>query len=295
VLLREPPRRGRRGVAYLLLTAATLAVFVVALLVARSLLTGGSGELQTPAVVGQSEQDAQDVLNSDGLEVGQITYRYSNRVARGVVLGQNPEHPILLGRGQSVDLVVSKGVHLVTIPGDVLGQQASAATAELTHLGFVVKSVDVPSRQPLGQVTNAAPAAGTQVAIGSTVTLSVSNARQTVPGVVDLDATVAELRLRRAGFAVEERNASTYSKSTPIGTVVVQAPTTGSYAVVGSTVVIYVNNPLPPPSTPARHSSAPATSSSNTSPARSTPPASSSAPPTTPASSTPPATSSRPR
>ena len=72
VLLREPPAR-RRGAAYVVLAATTLAVFVIALVIARNVLTGNAGDLNTPNVVGQTLADAQSTLTGQGLRVGAVT------------------------------------------------------------------------------------------------------------------------------------------------------------------------------------------------------------------------------
>src|SRR3954454_12912311 len=53
VLLRQQQPRAGRAAAYIGLAAATIAVFLIALVVARNLLSGGSSEVNTPNVVGQ--------------------------------------------------------------------------------------------------------------------------------------------------------------------------------------------------------------------------------------------------
>jgi beta-lactam-binding protein with PASTA domain/tRNA A-37 threonylcarbamoyl transferase component Bud32 len=272
VLVREPPRRRGRGVGYVLLALATIAVFVVAALIARAALSGGSGDLETPDVVGQSLSQAQQILAQAGLTVQQpLKYRYSGQ-PRGTVLGQIPTHPILVRRGASVQLVVSKGRHLVTIPADIAGQPQSVVTAELKAAGFEVRSVPVNSDKPAGNVLSSSPAAGGQALFGSTVVLRVSNGKQPVPDVVNQPADTGSRRLQRAGFAVVERPSSSYERSVPIGTIVAQNPPGGSAAAVGSTVEVFVNEPPAQPSKsskPTKSSPAPTTSSGSPAPSKS--------------------------
>src|SRR3954468_243957 len=73
VLLRQQQPRAGRAAAYVGLALATVAVFVIALLVARGLLSGGSSEVNTPNVVGQTLTDAQAELAGKGLKMGRIT------------------------------------------------------------------------------------------------------------------------------------------------------------------------------------------------------------------------------
>ena len=261
VLVREPPRRGRRGAAYSLLALATVAVFVVALLIARSLLAGSNTELETPKVTGETLQDAQAVLSQAGLRVGDVNYRFSKDKRGGIVLSQDPSHPILLGRGQAVDLVVSKGVHYIQVPADLIGEQRAQAEAEITAAGLKVgKVVGVNSRDPVGQVLSVDPTAGAQAPIGSSVTLTVSNAKEPVPGVVGQDADSGATRLQHSQFAVVERDYSTYNPSHPVGQIEAQSPSAGTLATVNSTVVIYLNEPPPPP---AKKSSSPGPTTSS--------------------------------
>src|SRR3954471_3758091 len=109
VLLRQQQPRAGRAAAYAGLAIATIAVFLVALLVARSLLSGGSSEVNTPNVVGQSLQSAQEVLAGKGLKIGDITEEFSTKVAKGLVIKQDPAADILFKKGDAVNLVVSKG------------------------------------------------------------------------------------------------------------------------------------------------------------------------------------------
>ena len=56
------------------------------------------------------------------------------------------------------------------------------------------------------------PTAGAQAPLGSSVTLTVSNAKEPVPGVVGQDADTGAARLQQSQFAVVERDFATYDK-----------------------------------------------------------------------------------
>jgi eukaryotic-like serine/threonine-protein kinase len=255
VLLRQPPQRhGGRTAAYTMLGLATIAVFLVALLVARSLLSGGSGEVNTPRLIGLSLQDAEATLAAKGLAVGKVSSAYDPKVPKGSVVDQDPTADILLKRGDTVDLVVSLGVHIVAVP-TVVGLNQDEAKSQLRAAGLKVGNVaDRNSDAPAGQVLGTNPRGGSRVPEGTAVTLFVSNAQVKVPDVVGRDAATAEALLEQAGFTVTEKPAAVFDSHQPEGQVLSQTPTGGTYAKTGSIVTVFVDtkpSPSPTPSSPS--------------------------------------------
>jgi serine/threonine-protein kinase len=82
-----------------------------------------------PGVIGQSEANAVSAINDASLEVGTVTYDYSDTVAAGLVISQDPVGGTLVPIGSSVDLVVSLGQPEVP---DVVGRTEPNATAVIT-------------------------------------------------------------------------------------------------------------------------------------------------------------------
>ncbi|MBV9096786.1 MAG: Stk1 family PASTA domain-containing Ser/Thr kinase [Frankiaceae bacterium] len=244
VLIRQPPPRRGRALAYSMLAVATLLVFFVALLLARSLLSGGSSDVNTPNVIGQTLSDATATLQAHGLKVGKVKHSYSTTVAADHVISQTPEPQILLSKGSSVDLEVSLGIHNVAVPSDLIGLTKDDASKNLAAVGLKVKQV-VPrnSNQPAGQVLDVNPPGGTQVPIGSGVTLVVSNGMVQVPNVVGKTVQEAAQALAAAGFQVNV----TPPTSPPTALVVSQNPAAGSFAPYSSPVTLQTNAPTPSP------------------------------------------------
>src|SRR6476646_144952 len=112
VLLRQQQRRPGRTLAYIALGVATVLVFLVALLLAGSLLKSGGGDINTPNVIGLSIGDARARLAAKGLRTGHVGLAFDNsgRYAAGEVMSQDPQPDILLSKAQSVDLTESKGI-----------------------------------------------------------------------------------------------------------------------------------------------------------------------------------------
>lgn len=74
-----------------------------------------------PNVVGQTQATAELAIISIGLTVGTVTEAYSDTVAAGQVLSQDPEAGASVAPGTAVNLVMSKGLETETVilPGDV--------------------------------------------------------------------------------------------------------------------------------------------------------------------------------
>ncbi len=249
VLLREPPAR-RRGAAYGALAVATLAVFAIALVIARNLLASGGGDLTTPNVVGQTYADAQATLTGQGLRVGAVSDEYSADEPKGAVISQNPPAGILLRKGQSVDLVISNGIEYVAIPQGIVGLSLQQAKTSLAAVPLKVGQVVFKnSPLPQGQVISTDPVPGTSVPAGTKVMLTVSNSKTKVPDVKGQDESTATAILLQAGFQVATKPAAVYKKKLD-GQVVSQTPPGGSYAAANTTVVLYIDEKTPPSPSP---------------------------------------------
>jgi serine/threonine-protein kinase len=275
VLMRQPPeaRRGR-GAAYALLALATIGVFLITLLAATHFFSGsGGGDVNTPNVVGQSLADAEATLAGKGLAVGKIVQQYDTKVPRGDVISQNPPPDILLRKGQSVDLVVSLGVHIVIVPGDLVGLTEDEARARLrVALLRVGQVVSRNSDAPAGQVLGTDPTGGSRVPENATVTLFVSNARVKVPNVIGKDTATATSQLEQAGFIVVEQPAAVFDRKKPEGTVLGQSPTGGTFQKTGAQVAIFVNTKPSPSPTPSPSASPSASLTPSPPPITSPPP-----------------------
>ncbi len=268
VLIRNvpPAQRIRRRAVYTLLSLSVIAVFVLGLVAARAVIANQHGDEETPNVVGQSLSEARTILDGAGLRIGRVSFRYSTTKSRGQVLSQSPAHPILLGRGDSVDLVVSQGVDYVPVAADIIGETQAQASSELKALGFTVTTSAVNSKQPSGQVLGSTPAPGSQVAKGSAVVLKVSSGQVVVPGVVGLDASAAADKIRRAGFEVIEDPSTSHVSGVPLGQVVAQNPAGGETHPVSDPVTIFINEPPAKPTRSPSSSPAPTTSTTKTPP-----------------------------
>jgi beta-lactam-binding protein with PASTA domain len=84
---------------------------------------GGATLIPVPDAVGLTQADAETALTDAGLTVN-VTTAFSDTVAAGVVISQTPGVGTDVTAGSPVDLVVSSGPSLATVP-DVIGTSYS--------------------------------------------------------------------------------------------------------------------------------------------------------------------------
>jgi len=128
-----------------------------------------------PDVTGQAQATAESNIVAAGLVVGTVTTAYSGSVPAGDVISQNPAGGSSVQPGTSVDIEVSLGVQMVTVP-DVTGQAQATAESNIVSAGLVVGTVTTATSPtvPAGDVISQNPAGSTSVAIGSAVDIEVS-------------------------------------------------------------------------------------------------------------------------
>jgi beta-lactam-binding protein with PASTA domain/predicted Ser/Thr protein kinase len=245
----EDERRKRWPIV--LLALVLLALLVGGIVAAVQFFGSPDAEQVTvPQVTNMTERAAERRLENEGLQVGAVTQESSEDVEKGRVLEQDPEAGDTAESGSEVNLVISAGSEMVTVP-DVLGQSERDATAQLTDAGLDVDAVEQDSDEPQGTVVDSNPRPATSVEAGSTVTIYVSTGPGQVPNVVGMTEDEAVAALEDAGFEADVQ----YDVDTPSerGTVLSQSPSGLTEAPRGSTVSITVSDykepePSPTPS-----------------------------------------------
>jgi serine/threonine-protein kinase len=120
---------------------------------------------------GREADRAVEALEAKGLKVDASQEAYSDTVAEGIVISQNPDSGTLY-RGDTITLVVSLGPELVEVPSDgVIAAGVEDARATLRALGFRVRVREDDTYIGLGYVLRSDPEPGTSVPKGSFVTL----------------------------------------------------------------------------------------------------------------------------
>ena len=134
-------------------------------------LSTGRDTTLVPSVVGLSVAEARPLLTEAGLEISEVREEPSDD-PEGTVLEVQPPAGSEVDVGSSVVLVASSGT--IEVP-NVEGLPESEATAILSQAGFQVLVNDEESAtDDPGTVLFQAPAAGTQVSVGSRVAITVA-------------------------------------------------------------------------------------------------------------------------
>ncbi|MDX1619417.1 MAG: PASTA domain-containing protein [Nitriliruptorales bacterium] len=134
----------------------------------------GRQPLDAPELQGKSVADARAVARDLGLDVTVAEQQFHAEVPEGIIIAQRPEPGSVLYRGDTIELVVSKGPQPFPVP-DVEGEQEARARAILEDAGLVVRVEYVETvfffRE--GQVDAQDPPPGSEVRPGDQVTIYV--------------------------------------------------------------------------------------------------------------------------
>ncbi len=142
-------------------------------------ITAGKSGITISDYAKKSLTDAQQELTDQGLNV-EAEYAYDSQVPEGQIISTRPEAGSVVKEGDTITVVVSKGIQtesedsMITIP-DVLGDTASDARSQLEGMGlYVTITEDYSEKYAEGQIMSQNISEGTQVSAGTTIELTVS-------------------------------------------------------------------------------------------------------------------------
>jgi serine/threonine-protein kinase len=199
---------------------------------------GGGGSVDVPSLVGMDQSQATFAAAGKGLTV-RIDYR-TTFDAENLVIGQDPAPGTFLGKGDVVQLVVSRGPPKVAVPV-VSTLSVDDAPAARQHAGFVVGPPGHQNSDTVaqGSIIGTQPPAGTAAHQDSTVQLVISDgpAPVAIPDVTKLSYDDAAAKLTALGFKVT-KGKDVFSADIDKGDVAATDPPIGTLAPKGSTVAI---------------------------------------------------------
>ena len=198
-------------------------------------------------VAGVAADDARAVLEDAGL--GTTTSRaFDDDVPVGSVVTTVPAPGDRVRTDGSVELVVSRGVQMLTVPDDLVGADHTDATAALKDAGFTVgdptRSYDDEAGR--GEVLDVSVDEGSRQRHDTVVTLTVSDgpAPVQVPQEVGKEKDAAVADLEGLGLVVELADPQ-YSEDVPKGHVLAQDPKEGATAHRTDTVTLTISQGPP--------------------------------------------------
>jgi serine/threonine-protein kinase len=221
-----------------------LAVALIALAgigVAWGMGAFGPKSATVPDVTGKTRVEAQALLTEAGFVVGAITEDFSDSVAVGAVMSQQPAANSSAKKASSVALTLSRGPNMAEVP-TVTGMAEADAFKALETAGFSPQALPSEFNKDVtsGNVFKQTPAGGSQAAKGSVVSYVVSRGTELVqvPDVTGKSESSATSTLQKAGFkvSVDRRPSDSVDK----GSVISQNPPKDVSVAKGSKVSIVV-------------------------------------------------------
>lgn len=219
-------------------------------------------QVSVPALVGFSKDDALTQLRDLGLDPNS-TEEFSATMAPGDVIRTDPGTGALVNPQSKVDVFVSKGPSEVTIPKDLAGKTESEVRANLGALNLKFNSNDFVTDPAIAAnlVVTTDPAPGASVAVGTSVTLKISNGQVIMPSLFDLTKDPAQVKeavtaaLKKASPYLEPEWQEVENSVVTPGMVTDQSIPAGSKVAQRTTVVITLAK-APEPATPSPSSTA---------------------------------------
>ena len=213
--------------------------------------------IEVPPVIGERQKAAEDLLVEAGLTVGGITPVPAEDETQvpGTVIDQDPAAGTQVEEGTPVDLTVVAQPESVVVP-PLENLSPDQATALLGELGLVPAFEEESSDSVLeGSVIRTEPPSGTEIDLGSTVTVFVSTGKGTVevPEVRCRSFNSALNQLEKDGLrGVISDDTVALNPSCPLGRkVAAQDPAPGTDAEFGAIVTLFAGAEAPPSPTGA--------------------------------------------
>ena len=208
------------------------------------LFVSGCAKMTVPNVEGLTQDAATTAITAAKLAVGTVTQQTSNTVATGKVISQDPASGSSVAQGSPVNLVISSGPQMVTVP-NVEGLTQDAATAAITGAKLIVGTITQQAGDTVatGKVISQDPASGSSVAQGSPMNLVISSGPQmvTVPKVEGLTQDAATTAITGAKLTVGTITQQA-SNTVVIGNIISQDPASGSSVAQGSPVNLVISS-----------------------------------------------------
>ena len=200
-------------------------------------ISAGSQMVPVPNVERQTQSAATTAITGATLKVGTVTQQASDTVAIGSVIGQDPASGSSVAQGCPVNLVISSGPQMVTVP-NVEGMTQAAATAAIAGAKLTVGTVNAA-----GKVISQDPAKGSSVVQGSSVNLMISSEPQmvAVPNVEGMTQDAATTAITEAKLTVGTVTQQT-SNTVAVGKVISQDPASGGSVVQSSPVNLVISS-----------------------------------------------------
>ncbi len=190
-----------------------------------------------PDLVGQDEQTAIRMIERADLRA-EVQYIHHSTIPAGVVILQTPEYDTDMRKGETIVLLISKGLDPnVRLMPSVKGMLSGDAVQNLQNLGLtMVVTGKVISTEPVNTILSQTPAANEPYNAGDTVQVEVSGGSAIVPELHNLTPEEAQEALTQNELVSGEMLIKEVSDSALDGKIISQQPTAGTQVLPGTAV-----------------------------------------------------------
>jgi serine/threonine-protein kinase len=143
-------------------------------------LSKGAKLVEVPDIVNNYAYSIDVLLSGSGLQKGSLIYEFSEE-PDGIIIRQDPAAGDLVAEGTAVNYIVSSGIEKEyrAMP-NIIGLQLEEATDQLEDLGFAIGQIIYEkSDEPAGQILYQSYPEGSDVVMGSEISVKVSKADET--------------------------------------------------------------------------------------------------------------------
>ncbi len=161
-----------------------IAIIVIAVigLLSGVLLSGGGlfgKEVVVPNVEGMDFKLASEELSKVGLVMSVAGKEFNNEFEKDMVISQNPGKDRKVKAGRKVEVILSKGSELITVP-NITGIDIKDAVVKLGNVGLNMGDIDkeYDEQKPEGMIISQEPARGTKHEAGTSINVVVSEGKQ---------------------------------------------------------------------------------------------------------------------
>ncbi len=191
---------------------------------------------------GYTYEEAQDKLNTIHLGITRGGEESSEEYPQGQIISQSHEEGIMVEKNTTITVIISSGVGEFDVP-DVKGKSKSEAETILENAGLIPAfDYQHDDNIPNDQVISQSPDVGAKAKKGDTVTVMLSQGRETfqVPDVRNKPEAEAREEMMNAGIEVVSTS-SDYSDDIQEGWVISQSLTPGKTVEKGTQVTLVIS------------------------------------------------------
>lgn len=219
-------------------TLVTLAILVLVLVFA---LTPTKKEI--PDVANLTVEEATKIIEEVGFKLGDQIERNDDEVEKDLIIETSPKAGLSRAKGTEIQLVVSLGDE-TAVMDDYVGGKIAQVTPIIEKIGFKeIKTEEVFSDRPAGEIISQEPEAHTEIVVKDTVLkLQVSRGRELVK-VTNLEGfNEAALKeyAKSSGFKIKYGTPQN-SDTVPAGSVIWQKPKGNSQIEPGATIEVVLS------------------------------------------------------